>query len=406
MNTLDQYFPTMQEGTGRFYFPAKSAIGTVVASVLLIGAVFYAATYPAMKAKEAVAQLVTYNNLTTTTVQAAQGVLGQVQPLLASAPKWLQDTATKRTGALQAQLAKAKPVTPDEVLQASEKQQVAYMKAQALIAASPFKELQPADVPQSPAGQAYLRALQITPPARFQYQRLTDGESLALTAYKAALAVQVGAEQWLHQVDVQVNGKKAAPLGAVAAAADSPVAVSSSPAGSAHTEFGSSSAALAAMLAASQHDSPQTASDPASPADVPMDTSDATPNTQAAPDPLAMAAAKAKAEQEHQQAEAQAAVARAKADAERKKQEAAYTAQQAKWKAEQQQQQAAYQARQAVNAKADQERKAQAVAAEKEREAKAAAAAKARQCTSNLVARIACTAQGYNPLTGEKRSGH
>jgi hypothetical protein len=392
MNTLDQYMPKMQEAAGRLSLPPKTAIGTVIAALLLVLASGYAVRYPTMKAEEAIAQIATYNGLTESAQQATQTRLARVPGLLASSPKWLQDVAAKRTAALQAQMAQAKPVTPDNVLQATDHQQAAYDKAQRLIAASPFRNLPLNQMPQSPAGQAYLQALQVAPPARFKYQRLTDGEGLALNAYKAMLAMQVQAEQFVRQVDVQANGDKAAPLGAVAAAANNPVLTNMS-ASAASSPPDDPMTMMATIMGNHQPPSSARADNAA-----PSDQSDTT-NT---PDPFAVAAAQAKAEQDRQQAQAAAAIEQARLKVQHENEQAAVVVQQAKLKAQMQQQQAAYAGAQAKRQAEQQQFAAQQAAAERQSKAKAAAVAKARECTSSLVNRLTCASQGYNPITGVK----
>lgn len=400
MRTLDQYLPTMQEGNGRTYFPAKTAIGTGVAVVLLVVAVIWAATYPSRQATEARQQLAAYNQLNTAAVQAAKASLAKVGELVTSkdAPKWLQKAAAKQTDELTAKLANVQPVTVKDVLNAAIKQKENYRKAQALIAASPFHDLKAVDVPQSPAGQAYLHALEATPPARFEYQQLSDGAALALTAYKTALGVQVAAERWLHRVDVQVNGKKAAQLGAAAVAAGDPVTVHV-PADPQANHASGSVSALAAMLSKARR-TEKAATEPGTTASTThaIATKSAAANT---PNPLATAKAEVAAKQARQEAAEREAAAQAKAEAERKARAAKYAKLQAQHKAEREARMKAYEAKQAAIAKAEAERKAKAEAAEKKRRAIAAEKAKEKKCTSSLFSRIACAAHGRNVLTGK-----
>lgn len=399
MRTLDQYLPTMKEGNGRTYFPAKTAIGTGVAVVLLVGALIWAATYPSRQATEARQQLAAYNQLNAAAVQAAKASLAKVEQLVASkdAPKWLQKAAAKQTAELTAELAKVQTVTVKDVLNAAVKQNNNYRKAQKLIAASPFHGLKPMEVPQSPAGQAYLHALEATPPARFEYQQLSDGAALALTAYKTALGAQVAAERWLHRVDVQVNGKKAAQLGAVAVAAGAPVTVHI-PADTQANHAGGSVSALAAMLSKARR-AEKAAAKPDTTATLAVEP---TKNTVASTSsPLAAAQAKAAAEKARQEAAEREAAAQAQAEAERKARAAKYAKLQAQRKAEREARMKAYQAKQAAIAKAEAERKAKAEAAEKKRRAIAAEKAKEKKCTSSLFSRISCAAHGRNLLTGK-----
>ncbi|MBD4975579.1 hypothetical protein GUF58_08355, partial [Xanthomonas citri pv. citri] len=105
----------------------------------------------------------------------------------------------------------AKPVDPDRILADAAKQQDAYDKAQAIIAASPFKGLKTEQIPLTAEGKAYLAALDVQPPARFEYQRLTDGVGTLLKVYRIALQVQGEAEKFAHSIDVRINGDKAGP---------------------------------------------------------------------------------------------------------------------------------------------------------------------------------------------------
>ncbi|MBD4086864.1 hypothetical protein GUH72_00535, partial [Xanthomonas citri pv. citri] len=92
--------------------------------------------------------------------------------------------ARKTIATVRTRLADAKPVDPDRILADAAKQQDAYDKAQAVIAASPFKGLKTEQIPLTAEGKAYLAALDVQPPARFEYQRLTDGVDTLLKVYR------------------------------------------------------------------------------------------------------------------------------------------------------------------------------------------------------------------------------
>ena len=98
-------------------------------------------------------------------------------------------------------------------------------------------------------------------------------------------------------------------------------------------------------------------------------------------------------EQREAQRQAAVAEARAKRDAERAERDAQRQAQAQQREAERAQQE---QARQAAAAEREAQRQADA--------AKRAEEAKRRECTASLVARLRCTKEGYNPITGRKKA--
>ncbi|MBD4909187.1 hypothetical protein GUF77_06270, partial [Xanthomonas citri pv. citri] len=211
MNTLDQYMPAMREAPGRFYLPTRATVAAIVSAVLLVGGMTYAFRYPAMKAQEAIAHLSTYNGLISKANADTEAAIARLQGLLDGQPEWVQDAARKTIATVRTRLADAKPVDPDRILADAAKQQDAYDKAQAVIAASPFKGLKTEQIPLTAEGKAYLAALDVQPPARFEYQRLTDGVDTLLKVYRIALQVQGEAEKFAHSIDVRINGDKAGP---------------------------------------------------------------------------------------------------------------------------------------------------------------------------------------------------
>lgn len=402
MNTLDQYMPTMREAPGRLYFPMRASIAAIVSAVLLAGGLTWAAGYPARKAHEAIERLTTYNGLIRESNVGTHAALKRLQGLLAGQPEWLQKAAGKTVETIRDRLADAQPITPQQVLDAAAKQQAAYDKAQALIASSPFRGLDARQVPLTKAGKAYLEALKAEPPARFEYQRLTDGTAVLLKAYNIALKVQDQALNFVHGVDVRLNGDKAAPapapvLDPTAASLRDLLGNDSDKAAGANAE-----SVLQQILAADRERERQQADKP-----------DPAPTRHSASDSLggsfADAARQHEAKERQAQREAEQAKARAAAEAaaqeraaERKVAAEKRAATLAKLKAEK----ARLEAKQAAI------RKARAAKEEAAREkaraaaqAKAAAEAKKRECTSSILARAKCAAQGYNPFTGEKR-GH
>ncbi|MBD1528450.1 hypothetical protein GUF72_21485 [Xanthomonas citri pv. citri] len=400
MNTLDQYMPAMREAPGRFYLPTRATVAAIVSAVLLVGGMTYAFRYPAMKAQEAIAHLSTYNGLISKANADTEAAIARLQGLLDGQPEWVQDAARKTIATVRTRLADAKPVDPDRILADAAKQQDAYDKAQAVIAASPFKGLKTEQIPLTAEGKAYLAALDVQPPARFEYQRLTDGVDTLLKVYRIALQVQGEAEKFAHSIDVRINGDKAGP-------APEPVidATPAMPSGL----FGKSRAdrskaddesVLRQMIeeaaggAAAKSDRPTAQPRGGLGLDLGAGPFGATVRkpTEQAPDPVAEAERQQQQEARRQQADAD----RAKAQAAREEA--------ARQRAAQQQTLAAERAKAQAEADAARQRlQAERQAQQAERERQAAAEAKRRECTRSIISRAKCATEGYNPLTGEKR---
>ncbi|MGL4319180.1 MAG: hypothetical protein ACRCTL_21505 [Pseudomonas sp.] len=360
MRTLEQYLPVMREADGRWYWPRSSSIGTLVAVALLLVAIVYAWRYPTMKTEEAAQRLERFNELTLQSTQHTQAALSRLQVLVANQPEWLRDLAAEQVGNLHAHLALVKPLTRAQVLQQAQAQQEAYESAQQLIEASPFNGLTKQQVPLSTEGKAYLDALEVQRPSRFDYQRLSDGVLDALPILQAGFKLQAQAETLAHQLDLRLNGDKATPLGP---------------------------AATTAQQAPAELQSEQPAVQP----DVPINA-------------LTSALRQAERDAERQQRQAELEVQNQQHQAEREDRQAEQQAQrkqqQAQRAAAQQQRDAERLAKAAAEARQRAERETERQAAAAQRQAQAAAEAKRRECTANLVARAKCAAQGYNPLTG------
>lgn len=403
MNALAQYMPTMREAAGRFYLPTRATVAALVSAALLAGGLVYAARYPAIKTREAVEQLAIYNGLIAKANADTDAALARLQGLLNGQPEWVQESARKTIEAVRSRLADVKPVDPERILADAAKQQEAYDKAQALIEASPFKGLKKEQIPLSPDGKAYLAALDVKPPSRFEYQRLTDGVDPLLKVYRAALQVQNEAELFVHRIDVRVNGDQAGPapepmLDPAAASPfgkvkpDSPDEAILRMMIEGATGGGTSkSDRLETPPPARGYPSlPKVFADPPAASGAGGGSSSSnlaapevsTPVPQPKPvDPVAEAEKQRQEEARRQQREADRAKAQAvKAEAERK--------------------------REAMRRALDAERaKAQADmdAARKQLEAAQAEEARQRECTKSIFARAKCAAQGRNPVTGEQR---
>ena len=355
MRTLEHYLPVMREADGRWYWPRASSIGTLVAVALLLVAFVYAYRYPAMKTEAAAQRLERFNALTLQSTQNTQVALSRLQVLVTNQPEWLRDLVTEQVGNLHAHLSLVKPLARAQVLQQAQAQQEAYEKAQQLIEASPFKGLTKQQVPLSIEGKAYLNALEVERPSRFDYQRLSDGVLDALPILQAGFKLQAQAESLAHQLDVQLNGEKATPPGPAAATA---------------------------KQAPADLQNEQPADQPGVPINA-----------------LTSALRQAERDAERQQRQAQLEVQNQQLQAEREARQAEQRAQRA---AAQQQRDAERQAKAAADAKQRAEREAERQAAAAQRQAEAAAETKRRECTASLMARAKCAAQGYNPLTGMK----
>jgi len=298
--------------------------------------------------------------------------LARLNSLATGQPEWLQKVTAEQTANIQELLAQVQPLTQAQVLQQAEAQQTAWDEAQRLIDGSPFKGLKREQIPLNEEGKAYLAALETKRPARFDYQRLADGVELALPALQAAIRLQGEAEALAHRLDVKLNGDKAAPLG---------------------------SAAKATL------EQPGTAALPR-PQSVPATSAATAPAINGATDSLGAAMREAEREAERQlrqaereaqlqQQEAEAATRRAEQQAQRKQQEAQRAA-------ERQRREAEAQAKAAAAAEERSRREAEREAERQRIAAQRAAEAKQRECTSSLMARAKCAAEGYNPLTGVK----
>lgn len=348
MKTLSQYMPTMREAKGRLFFPLTSMLGTGAALVLLACAVSYAYRYPAVQAEEAAQRLEHFNGLTIKTTQGTQSALTRLTALVAEQPEWMREMIAKEAVKIMADMALIQPLSKELVLQQAQAQQNDYNAAQALIDASAFKGLDAKLIPLTADGKAYLAALKVRPPARFEYQRLADGSTSALDVLRAGLLLQERAEVLAHKIDVKINGDKAQPLGVTA----SPL-----------------------LESARLHEVAELA----------------------VPAPVSALSALEQAERdaEQQQRKAEQEAQRAKQQAQRKQQQAQLAAERLKAAEERQ-------ARAAADAAQRAERDAQRKVEAEQARAAAAAEAKMRECTASLVARTLCAAQGYNPLTGRK----
>lgn len=364
MRTADQYMPVMREAQGRWYWPSFSSAGVVLAMILLSAAVVYAYRYPAMKTAEAAHRLESINSLSHESAQHAQAALSRLQALAIDQPDWLREVVSGQVGSFQAQLSLVKPPTMDQILESAKARQEAFDSAQSLIETSPFNGLKKEQIPLSDEGKAYLNALDVESPSRFDYQRLSDGVGDALNVLQSGFKLQAQAEALAHQLDLQLNGEKAAPLGTAAAA----------------------------LLATPVELQSEKAVPPSAPG--------------AKPEVLTSALRKAQREAEQLQRNAALELQREQQQAEREARQTEMQAQrkqQQEQRAEaQQQRNEARQAKAAADARQRAEREAERQALAEQRYAQAAAEAKRKECTANLVARARCATQGYNPLTGTR----
>lgn len=341
MNTLAQYMPALREASGRYYLPARVTVSVIVSAALLVVGLTAAFRYPAYRTQQAIAQLASYNALITEANAGTQTALGRLDGLLATQPEWVQSSTRRTADKLREQLAGTVPVDPAKVLADAEAQQRAYDEAQAVIAASPFKGLEKRQVPLTPAGKAYLAALDVKAPARFEYQRLSDGVALLLKVYRTAATVQNEAEMLAHRLDAKVNG--------AAAAGPAPEPMEAAP----EVDRKRERPVLESIIDGGE------ASEPA-------------PKRMGLA-PLIPLGAKP---------------AGGGGDADRQR------------RAELREQEAARKAKAEAEAA---ELEAAATAAREQEAAAAAVEAKKQECTRNLLTRAKCAREGYNPITGEKR---
>ena len=184
MNTMDNYLPVLREANGRWYWPPSSSIGTLIAIALLAVAIAYAHHYPTMKTDEATQRLERFNSLTMQTLQGTQTAVARLQTLSAGQPEWLRNLTSEQIRNLNARLALIKPLNKGEVLEQAQAEQKKYDQAQQLIEGSPFKGLTVKQVPLSIEGKAYLDALEIQRPSRFDYQRYQTVSSVPFQCSK------------------------------------------------------------------------------------------------------------------------------------------------------------------------------------------------------------------------------
>lgn len=405
MNTLDQYLPAVKEAPGRLYFPGHAVIGVVLGVALLVGAGSAALRYPAKKTAQAVQLLADYGQRTAQSIQGANAALQRTQALLVDQPEWLQKSTLDQIARLQAKLQKLPAqATPESAIAAATKRKEAYDQARQLIAASPFRDLDDKQVPLTAEGKALLEARKVQPPDRFRYQQLMTGATGQLDALRSALRLQGEAETLAHRIDVRVNGDKAQPLGEQASlSSDAP---DQSPDSDDDVDPNDRDAVKARIMElfkrakeAENARNPRSSIEPAaSPAsslgrDPSVESGGGVSTSPAPVDPVAAAEAKAQVQQREAQRQAAAAEAKAKRDAERAERDTQRQAQAQQREAERAQQE---QARQAAAAEREAQRQADA--------AKRAEEAKRRECTASLVARLRCTKDGYNPITGRKKA--
>lgn len=348
MNTLAQYMPALREASGRYYLPARVTVSVIVSAALLVVGLTAALRYPAYRTQQAIAQLASYNALITEANAGTQTALGRLDGLLATQPEWVQSSTRRTAEKLREQLAGAVPVDPAKVLADAEAQQQAYDEAQAVIAASPFKGLEKRQIPLTPAGKAYLAALDVKAPARFEYQRLADGVALLLKVYRTAATVQNEAEMLAHRLDAKVNG--------AAAAGPAPEPMEAAP----DVDHKRERPVLESIIGGGGE-----ASEPA-------------PKRMGLA-PLVPLGAKP---------------AGGGGDADRQREADRQR------RAELREQEAARKAKAEAEAA---ELEAAAAAAREQEAAAAAVDAKKQECTRNLLTRAKCAREGYNPITGEKR---
>ena len=358
MRTLNQYMPTMRETAGRWFFPRSSIVGTGVAVALLVCAVVFAYRYPTVKTDEAAQRLERFNALTAQATAGTQNALARLSTLAVGQPEWLQKVTNDQTASIQGLLSQVQPLTQAQILQRAEAQQVAWEAAQTLIAGSAFNGLKDDQIPLGEEGKAYLAALNVPRPSRFDYLRLADGIDLALPALKAAIRLQTEAEALTHRLDVKLNGDKAIPL---------------------------NSAPVPAL------ENPGRLANPVLPPKSALEG----PSSQGSIDAVDTAIRKAEREAKQQQQAAETAAQREEQQAQRKLQVAENAA-------KRQQRESEAKAKAAAGAEERAKRQAERQAEQQRLAAQRAVEAKQRECTSSLMARAKCAAQGYNPLTGSK----
>lgn len=219
-----------------------------------------------------------------------------------------------------------------------------------------LKGLTKQQVPLSIEGKTYLSALEVKPPSRFDYQRLSDGVLDALPVLQEGFKLQAQTENLVHRLDLQLNGDKASALGPAAATAQQA------------TDY---------------------------PSEQPPKLEQSRPSPAASVDTLNDAIRQAERNAKRQQRQAELEARDIVRLAER---EALSGQQKAQRLAVQRQRDDERQATAALEAT----RRADLRVAAARRQAVAAAEAKQKECTASLVARARCAAQGYNPLTGTK----
>ena len=356
MNAIVINMPVMREAEGHWYWSGATSPPTLLALALLLTAFVCAYRYPAMKADEAIHRIDAINELSGQSVKRTQAALSRLQVLIADQPEWLRQVAAEQTSNLQEQLSRVNPLSKEQVLQNAVAQQERYDQAHQLIEESPFKGLTKQQVPLSIEGKTYLSALEVKPPSRFDYQRLSDGVLDALPVLQEGFKLQAQTENLVHRLDLQLNGDKASALGPAAATAQQA------------TDY---------------------------PSEQPPKLEQSRPSPAASVDTLNDAIRQAERNAKRQQRQAELEARDIVRLAER---EALSGQQKAQRLAVQRQRDDERQATAALEAT----RRADLRVAAARRQAVAAAEAKQKECTASLVARARCAAQGYNPLTGTK----
>lgn len=356
MNAIVINMPVMREAEGHWYWSGATSPPTLLALALLLTAFVCAYRYPAMKADEAIHRIDAINELSGQSLKRTQAALSRLQVLIADQPEWLRQVAAEQTSNLQEQLSRVNPLSKEQVLQNAVAQQERYDQAHQLIEESPFKGLTKQQVPLSIEGKTYLSALEVKPPSRFDYQRLSDGVLDALPVLQEGFKLQAQTENLVHRLDLQLNGDKASALGPAAATAQQA------------TDY---------------------------PSEQPPKLEQSRPSPAASVDTLNDAIRQAERNAKRQQRQAELEARDIVRLAER---EALSGQQKAQRLAVQRQRDDERQATAALEAT----RRADLRVAAARRQAVAAAEAKQKECTASLVARARCAAQGYNPLTGTK----
>lgn len=378
IRTLDTYKPALRETQAFFYLPKRAALGWFVVLVLLVCAMSYAWHWPRARTAEAVQQLAQLR-------QRMEVSQNKTRDLVDSTRRALEEkgmppeTSARIVAAIGDQLGKLQPVTPESLDAQAVEQADAYTKAQATIATSPFKGMPVKDVPPTADGEAYLQALRVKPVKPLRYQRLADGVAPALQTLGKAVALQAQAEQLWARFAGQDKAEpgevtKTMRERALSASADEVTAPRSRD-----------------LPVPPRFTSPIPSPISAAPSDELSPTQRAMRELDLAVERKRQEQVAAKAEAQRVEAEQRRVEQQVRAEANRKEREVQMERQRVEAEAQRRQQAAEQQARQA-------ERQAQQVAQENARQVEA----KRRECTSSLIARAACAAQGYNPLTGLK----